>query len=390
MLYEKFVETKNLEFSEKKPSCIIPFSDEEFEAAFNNIFREDEPVEDNQDQDDIGAEVVNECDYGRTIFTKKEDSVQIYQLYNNLEIIKDKESKEGSTNEKKGDYVGENEKINFEIDIKEDKEDKVKELETNKNQKIEPNNIDDEGKKNIFRTYNSQEYILFHPGGIVKYFKYINDEKKKEILKPKKKKDKFAENKFKFNIYKNNKKQKNRKINEKKIRKDKPDNIRKKIKSRFLKILKNKINEKLKSAKSELFFENLPQCFISNISKNGNKFILDLTIKELLNKNFFEDDTSKDNSEKTFIDKKRNPNKEKYEKNQKVLKYLESKSDIRKSSNFNVISRLTFREVFKEYLKSEEFENDILELKNKNNSDKYIKDYINKAYDFLDYFSKEN
>ena len=245
-------------------------------------------------------------------------------------------------------------------------------------------------KKNIFRTYNSQEYILFHPGGMDKYFNYIKEEIKKDILNPKKMKDKFAENKFKFNIYKNNKKQKNRKINEKKIRKDKPDNIRKKIKSRFLKILKNKINEKLKSAKSELFFENLPQCFISNISKNGNKFILDLTIKELLNKNFFEDDTSKDNSEKTFIDKKRNPNKEKYEKNQKVLKYLESKSDIRKSSNFNVISRLTFREVFKEYLKSEEFENDILELKNKNNSDKYIKDYINKAYDFLDYFSKEN
>ena len=55
-----------------------------------------------------------------------------------------------------------------------------------------------------------------------------------------------------------------------------------------------------------------------------------------------------------------------------------------------MISGLKFREIFKEYLKSEEFENDILELKNKNNSDKYIKDYINQAYDFLDYFSKEN
>ena len=115
-----------------------------------------------------------------------------------------------------------------------------------------------------------------------------------------------------------------------------------------------------------------------------------MTIKELLNKNFFEDDTSKDNSEKTFIDKKRNPNKDKYEKNQKVLEYLDNNSEIRNNSNFNVISKLTFRKIFKEYLKSEEFENDILELKNKNNNEKYIKDYIIKAYDFLDYFSKEN
>ena len=376
MLFENFVE--------KEENCI---TDEEFEVVFNNIFRKDEPIEENQEQD---VEIENKCYYNQNIFTKKEDSVQIYQLYNNPEFIKDEEPKVGSINEKKVDYIGENEIKNIEIEIKEDKEDKVKELKTNKDQEIEPDNIDDEGKKNIFRTYNSQEYILFHPGGIVKYFKYINDEIRNESLKAKIKKDKFAQNKLKFNIYINNEKQKNRKKNEKKIRKNKPDNIRKKIKSRFLKILKNKINEKLKSAKSELFFENLPQCFISNISKNRNKFILDLTIKELLNKNFFEDDTSKDNSEKAFIDKKRNPNKNKYEKNQKVLKYLESKSDIRKSSNFNVISRLTFREVFKEYLKSEEFEKDILELNNKNNSEKYIKDYVNKAYDFLDYFSKEN
>ena len=115
-----------------------------------------------------------------------------------------------------------------------------------------------------------------------------------------------------------------------------------------------------------------------------------MTIKELLTKDFFEDDIFEDKSIKTFIIKKRNPNKEKHKKNQIVLDYLDRNSDIRKKSNFNVISKLTFRELFNEYLKSEEFEKDILELKNKNNSEKYIKDYINKAYNFLDYFSKEN
>ena len=383
-----FVETKNLELIPKEENLIIPLNEEDFEAAYNKVFKEDEPIEEEPDQ---VSEIKNKCYYyNKNIFTKNEEPIQIYQIYNNLEFLKDKKSKEGSINEKKVDYIEENEQINFKIEIEEDKEDEAKELNIHKEQKIESNNLTDEGKKNIFRTYNSQEYVLFHPGGIVKYFKYINDEIRKESLNPKRKKSELTQNNLKFNIYKNNKKQKIRKLNEIKKRKDKPDNIRKKIKSRFLKILKTQINEKLKNAKSDIFFDNLPQCFIRNISKNGNKFILDMTIKELLTKDFFEDDIFEDKSIKTFIIKKRNPNKEKHKKNQIVLDYLDRNSDIRKKSNFNVISKLTFRELFNEYLKSEEFEKDILELKNKNNSEKYIKDYINKAYNFLDYFSKEN
>jgi hypothetical protein len=432
MSIHNFVESKNLELYAKEVKCIIPFNEDDFEKAYNQIFTEDKLIEENEDQN---AEIITKCYYyNHNIFTKNEEPAQIYQIYNDLEFIKDKKSKEGSINEKKDDYVEENGQINIKIEIKEDKEDEMKELiheEPN-----EPNNISNEGKKNIFRTYNSQEYILFHPGGMVKYFKDIKDEIIKEFLNPKKKKGKSAQNNLTFNIYINNRKQKQGKPNGKK-RKDKPDNIRKKIKARFLKILRTRINDKLKNSNSTLFFDKLPQCFISNISKNGNKYILDMTIKELLTKNFFEDDTSKENSNKTFIQKKRNPdkdknkknqkvlksldgnsdkrkpnkdqfkkiqkvlecdtnndtrnpNKDKYEKNQKVLEYLDNNSEIRNNSNFNVISKLTFREIFKEYLKSEEFENDILELKNKNNNEKYIKDYIIKAYDFLDYFSKEN
>ena len=312
-----FVETKNLELIAKEENLIIPLNEEDFEAAYNKVFKEDEPIEEEPDQ---VSEIKNKCYYyNKNIFTKNEEPIQIYQIYNNLEFLKDKKSKEGSINEKKVDYIEENEQINFKIEIEEDKEDEAKELNINKEQKIESNNLTDEGKKNIFRTYNSQEYVLFHPGGIVKYFKYINDEIRKESLNPKRKKSELAQNNLKFNIYKNNKKQKIRKLNEIKKRKDKPDNIRKKIKSRFLKILKTQINEKLKNAKSDIFFDNLPQCFIRNISKNGNKFILDMTIKELLTKDFFEDDIFEDKSIKTFIIKKRNPNKEKHKKNQIVL-----------------------------------------------------------------------
>jgi len=351
------------------------------------VFKEDEPIED-EDEQFPDEEIRKKYYYYQNYYTINEEPSQI--IYENHEFKKDKKSKEKSIKEKNDNYIEKKDQIDIKIEIKEDKDDEVKEINIHNEKKIETNNIANEGKKNIFRTYNSHEYILFHPGGIVDYFKNLKDEIRKESLNPKKKKGKFAQNNLKFNIYKNNKKQKQRRPKEIKNRKDKPDNIRKKIKSRFLKILKTRINEKLKNAKSKLFFDNLPQCFISDISKNGNKFIFDMTIKELLTKNFFEDGTSKDNNEKIFIQKKRNPNKEKYEKNQKVLEYLEENSDVRKSSNFNVINKLTFREIFKEYLKSEEFEIDILKLKNKDNSDKYIKDYINKAYNFLDYFSKEN
>ena len=57
-------------------------------------------------------------------------------------------------------------------------------------------------------------------------------------------------------------------------RKDNSDNITKKIKTRFLKALKNKINEKLKIANSKKYFKYLPQPFISDLSKVKNNSIL--------------------------------------------------------------------------------------------------------------------
>ena len=56
----------------------------------------------------------------------------------------------------------------------------------------------------------------------------------------------------------------------KKTRKFKPDNIRKKIKTRFHKIIKNIINKNLKKVGSKKLFDFIPQCFIGNISKKVN------------------------------------------------------------------------------------------------------------------------
>ena len=68
----------------------------------------------------------------------------------------------------------------------------------------------------------------------------------------------------------------------KKRRKLKPDNIRKKIKSRFHKDLKIAINKKLIKAGSLKLFELMPQNFITNITIKLNKQALDLTLEELI------------------------------------------------------------------------------------------------------------
>jgi len=48
---------------------------------------------------------------------------------------------------------------------------------------------------------------------------------------------------------------------------------------------------------------------------------------------------------------------------------------------------MTFTDLFNEYLKSNEFEEDILKLKEKENNE-YINDYIIKAFNFIKYFSQ--
>ena len=80
-----------------------------------------------------------------------------------------------------------------------------------------------------------------------------------------------------------------RKKKVKKKRKFKPDDIRKKIKSRFHKLIKNIINENLKKAGSQELFDFMPQSFIGNVSKKINSKALDLTYKEILSYDFNKD-----------------------------------------------------------------------------------------------------
>ena len=62
--------------------------------------------------------------------------------------------------------------------------------------------------------------------------------------------------------------------------------IRKKIKKRFLKDLKNKVNKTLKSEGCRVQFKYFPPLFADNLTKEINKYFLDKTLKDLFSTDF--------------------------------------------------------------------------------------------------------
>ena len=85
--------------------------------------------------------------------------------------------------------------------------------------------------------------------------------------------------------------------------------------------MKNCINKELDKKGIELKFEYLPQNFISNISKEEIKLMLDKTLKEIINIYCIE------------------RNDEKSEKNLNLLKYLEDQKD-KNNDKINKIDKI--------------------------------------------------
>ena len=296
------------------------------------------------------------------IFTNKENKLTNSNINfddTNSIKIEDKNNIFGESSLNKSEIVNykNNKKINilFTIHHEKDLENNNLIININSKKNSEENHSILE-KKNVFNVVYSNNLNIFTIGE-------YNKDIKKRIY------DAFND-KNKESLFKvNNKKRKN---NYK--RKDNSDNIRKKIKARFIKALKNAVNEKLKSVGSLYFFNLLPQIFTTNLSKKVNKSVLDLTLKEIFSKN--------------FVNNKKNKNADinKYNHNLVVLKYLENKKDICEKSQFNLIKDMKYSDIYKEYLISKEFEMEISTLIKEKESDKYIKDYINNARNFLNYF----
>ena len=69
-----------------------------------------------------------------------------------------------------------------------------------------------------------------------------------------------------------------------------------------------------------------------------------------------------------------------------ALKYLEDNPDISKNSGFDIIKNMKYKDLLRSYFLSNEFENTIMMLKNKNENDEYIHEYIMMSKNYIDYF----
>ena len=166
----------------------------------------------------------------------------------------------------------------------------------------------------------------------------------------------------------------------KKKRKYKPDDIRKKIKARFHKLIKNIINENLKKAGSTQLFDFIPQYFIGNVSKKLNYEALNMTYKEMLSIDYINQINISEYSN-TKVDHI------KYLKNKEVLNYLEKHPDICKRSGFDIIQNMKYKDLLKLYFNSSQFENSINQLKAENETCDYIQEYIYRAKTYLKFYN---
>lgn len=168
----------------------------------------------------------------------------------------------------------------------------------------------------------------------------------------------------------------------KKQRKTKPDLIRKKIKSRLHKDIKNIINIKLKNAGSCKFFDYLPQPFITNVTKKANKEAFDLTYQKLLETDF----KYEKKKETTFIVQYQKADKHKI--NCEALEYLKNKPEILKNSQFDRIQKMKYKDILKAYFSSKEFEVSLIDLYIKKHQNiGYIQEYVNKSLNYIEFFS---
>ena len=213
-----------------------------------------------------------------------------------------------------------------------------------------------EKKRDIFDIKKCKKFSIFEQGGaFIRTRNLIN-----KILQNKNKKIFFDEE---LDVSENTK-----------TRKNHADNIRKKIKARFLKFMIAVVNKKLKE-ETKKKFRPLPQKFVSYISKETNKENFELSFKEIFSKNFSEVNEISD------IDLKNLNN------NLSTLKYLEKNHEISEKIDYTTFKNLKMYEIFYEYLKSKQFEMDINKLKDENESHKYISKYIILAHNLIDFFS---
>ena len=207
----------------------------------------------------------------------------------------------------------------------------------------EKNILNKKRKRRIFNVIYPDNFFIFTKGE-------NNNEKIMELI------DESCKNSIKSKTKEHKKGEKKRKNNS--------DNIRKKIKSKFLKRLKFNIQKYLELKPYEKFIF-LPQTFITKISKKENKEILDITLKEIFKKYSCK-----------IVKKKQFKNN--------IIDNKEREKTLRDNPKGNFVNMKLYQ-IYDEYLRSKEFADDVLNIKNKNNYE-YTKKYVNLAFDLNNFF----
>ena len=168
----------------------------------------------------------------------------------------------------------------------------------------------------------------------------------------------------------------------KKKRKDKEDNIRKKIKANFHKAIRKIINRKLKENGSKYLLYSFPSSFICDISKKTNFEVMELTYEQLFDYAY---NKYKNIDGKDYIIRRKEVAEKKYQKNIEILKYLDENRKISQESGWDIIKNMKYKHLIKAYFNSKEFEQNIEELSKKETT-AYTKSYKYFSSTYVDYF----
>jgi hypothetical protein len=378
--FQDIISNKSFDEQSEDMMSFLNVSNFHFEDCFTKIFSKNNLIDidlDNEAENKTKNPIKNESNYS---FSSKEKSYENTNLLNLNEdnsektIDKSKETSQKNENLNEKSDVSNLSSINH-IDEEKNNCSSNKLIISLSDDDLKQSQIEDKGsdtlsflgkKRVLFEDYSPKDYSIFNYGEKNDYSKQIINEVLNEILElDNKKMREMMNGEHQKKVYK-----KRKNIPK---RKDNSDNIRKKVKSRFLKVLKNVVNEKLKLAGSKKFFNFLPQTFVSNVSKDKNKDMFDSTFKDIFTRNFCED---KDGNQ---------PDVKKYHHNLSVIEYLENNKEIAEKSNYNNFKNMKFYQIFYEYLKSKEFEFEIVSLKMERENEKYIREYIFKACNFIEF-----
>ena len=166
---------------------------------------------------------------------------------------------------------------------------------------------------------------------------------------------------------------KRKRLPEKRRRLENQDNMRKKIKRGFLNnALIIKLNDILEYNKIKSYFEKFPQNLVTDVTRNSNKDLLNMSLEEIFEK-------------KELYNKNDKNSLNNYYHNLEVIKSKE----VQENPELKTILNKKYYELFEEYINSKEFKVDeINRLKKKKMNDLYIERYICLAKHLIEFFSE--